>query len=114
MSASPPSISDSIQDTASAWLARRDRGLSPAEQDAYLEWLYQDPMHGRAIVQLERAWASLNLLAEWRPVHSAVPNPDLLAPRRPSRLYWFPTALAAAAAVAFAFNLWLPQREESS
>jgi transmembrane sensor len=96
---------------ASVWLARRDRGLSPEEQDAYLDWLYQDPLHGRAILQLERVWASLNLLAEWRPTHSALPNPDLLAPRRPSRLYWISTALAAAA-VTFAFHLWLPRRPE--
>jgi transmembrane sensor len=110
MSAHHPPVSEEIQDAASAWLARRDRGLSAPEQDAYLEWLYANPLHGRAVVQLERVWTSLNKLEEWRPAHSAVPNPDLLAPRRPSRLYWLTTALAAAAAVALAFYVWLPAR----
>ena len=95
---------------ASVWLSRRDRGLAAAEQDAYLEWLYQNPLHGRAIVQLERVWTSLNKLEQWRPAHSAIPNPDLLAPRRHSRFYWLSTALAAAAAVGMALYVWLPSR----
>lgn len=106
----PTIISDEIQEAASVWLSRRDRGLSAAEQDAYLEWLYRSPLHGRAIVQLERVWATLNKLEQWRPAHSKIPNPDLLAPRRHSRLYWFSTALAAAAAITMAFYVWLPSR----
>jgi transmembrane sensor len=107
-------ISDEIQDAASVWLSRRDRGLTAAEQDAYLEWLYADPLHGRAIVQLERVWTTLNKLEQWRPAHSAIPNPDLLAPRRHSRLYWLSTALAAAAAISMAFYIWLPGRTGSA
>lgn len=110
MSTKEDLVSEEIQDTASIWLSRRDRGLGASEQDAYLEWLYQNPLHGRAIVQLERVWASLNRLSEWRPAHSAVPNPDLLAPRRHSRLYWLSTALVAAAAIGMAFYVWLPSR----
>lgn len=105
-----PIISEEIQDAASVWLSRRDRGLTASEQDAYLEWLYRDPLHGRAIVQLERVWSSLNQLEQWRPAHSAIPNPDLLAPRRPSRLYWWATTLAAAAAIALGLFLGLPGR----
>ena len=107
------SLSEGIQEAASVWLARRDRGLSAAEQDAYLEWLYASPRHGRAIVQLERVWTTLNKLEQWRPAHSAIPNPDLLAPRRHSRLYWLSTALAAAAAIALAAYIWLPARAGS-
>lgn len=108
------SSSESIQDAASGWLARGDRGLGAAEQDAYLEWLYRNPLHGRAIVQLERVWASLNKLEQWRPAHSAIPNPDLLAPRWPSRTYWLSTALAAAAAIAMGFYVWLPSHAGSA
>lgn len=114
MASSQTIITDEIQETASVWLSRRDRGLSAAEQDAYLEWLYRDPLHGRAIVQLERVWTTLNQLEQWRPAHSAIPNPDLLAPRRHSRLYWLSTALAAAAAIGMAFYVWLPSRAGSS
>ena len=107
-------ISEEIQEAASVWLSRRDRGLAAAEQDAYLEWLYANPRHGRAIVQLERVWATLNKLEQWRPAHSKIPNPDLLAPRKHSRLYWLSTALAAAAAVGMAFYVWSPSRTGSA
>lgn len=110
MSADTHHIPEEIQDAAAIWLARRDRGLSAKEQDAYLEWLYENPQHGRAVVQLERVWSTLNKLEQWRPAHSAIPNPDLLAPRRLSRMYWLSTSLAAAAAAAMAFYVWLPSR----
>jgi len=97
-----PLIPEEIETAASAWLARRDRGLVAEEQDAYLEWLYADPLHGRAIVQLERVWTAMNRLDQWRPAHSRVPNPDLLAPRRAVRFYRWSAGLAAAALVALA------------
>ena len=101
MSAPAPQFSDDIQEAASAWLARRDRGLTAAEQDAYLEWLRADPAHGQALKQQERVWAVLDHLEQWRPAHSAAPNPDLLAPPRSRRPYWLAAAgLALAAAVA--------------
>src|SRR6187402_3746815 len=95
---------------ASAWLARRDRGFTPAEQDAYLEWLRADPRHARAIAHLEKTWSALDALAEWRPAHSAQPNPDLLAQSqrrargwgRVARFVLAAGALAAAAAVGIA------------
>lgn len=96
-SASPSEIA------AAEWLARRDRELSPAEQDAYFQWLREDAAHGAAIARLEESWRRLDALRQWRPTHSTAPNPDLLAPprRRPRR--WFaPVALAAAAALAIA------------
>ncbi|SDS04819.1 FecR domain-containing protein [Opitutus sp. GAS368] len=107
-------ISEEIQDAASVWLSRRDRGLSAAEQDTYLEWLYASPLHGRAIVQLERVWASLNKLEQWRPAHSAIPNPDLLLPRRSpwAKAGRAASLLAAAAAISMAIYVWLPSRSD--
>lgn len=105
--ASPPSQpapGDVIAEAASAWLARRDRGLSAAEQDAYLEWLRADPRHGAALAKIENAWRALDALAEWRPAHSQQPNPDLLAVRR--RRWPWSAALAAALVIAFTF-LWV-------
>jgi transmembrane sensor len=103
MSANPsvsPS-SDPVETAASQWLARRDRGLSASEQDAYLQWLREDARHGPAITRLEKVWGILDQLTEWRPEHSLQPNPDLLAPRKRGRVYWLSTAaFAAAAAVA--------------
>lgn len=102
-----PDSSASPEAAASAWLARRDRGFTPAEQDAYLEWLRADPRHARTIAHLEKTWGALDALSEWRPAHSARPNPDLLA-QSPARapflrlLRWSLAggALAAAAAIA--------------
>jgi transmembrane sensor len=86
---------------AAGWTMRRDRGLTPGEQDEYLRWLAADPRHGECLARHQQAWRRLDRLVEWRPEHSLQPNPDLLAPprRRPLIL---PFSLAAAAMVAWA------------
>ncbi len=105
--------SDAIETAATAWLARRDRTLTAAEQDAYLQWLREDPRHAAAIARLEKVWGILDHLSEWRPVNSPQPNPDLLAPRLRRKIYWLSTAaLAAAAAVALAFFVVGQQSDE--
>ena len=110
MAALPPDFSESdpIVQAAAAWLARRDRDLTAAEQDAYLHWLGQDPRHGAALAHLDKNWQALDALAHWRPAHSAQPNPDLLA--RPRLLRWRTAgwALAAAGAAAAAVGIFGP------
>lgn len=98
-----PAISDTLDAAAAQWLARRDRGLTAAEQDVYLQWLRSDGLHGVAITRLEKSWQALDALTRWGPEHSARPNPDLLAvPRRRAR--WVgPAWLAAAAAFTVGF-----------
>jgi transmembrane sensor len=100
--------SDLIAATAAAWLARRDRRLTAAEQDDYLQWLAADSRHAQAIARLEKIWDALDTLAQWRPEHSRRPNPDLLAaPHHRSRIYWLTmTRLAAAAALVLAAVSW--------
>ena len=96
---------DVVLRAAAAWLARRDRGLSAAEQDSYLQWLREDPAHGRELARLESSWNRLDALIDWQPVYSLSPNPDLLAP--PRRRTWAWTALvgvAAAVALAIVFE----------
>jgi transmembrane sensor len=96
-----------LASAASQWLARRDRGLSPAEQDAYLQWLRESPARGLEIVRLEKTWSRLNALQQWRPAHAAQANPDLLAlPQRPARRRRWRPVLAAAAALAIAATAW--------
>jgi transmembrane sensor len=94
---------DEIDQQAAEWLARRDRGFSPAEQDAFFQWLAEDPRNGDAFAVHQQTVARLKLLAQWRPENGS-PNPDLFAiPKRRSKLIraWFaPIVLAAAAAVA--------------
>jgi transmembrane sensor len=95
---------------AAEWLARRDRGLSASEQAAYMEWLAADPAHAPAIQHLERVWRMCDRLEEWRPSHSAQPNPDLLAPRRtwPRLLAASLGATAIAAVLILSFLLPAP------
>ncbi len=96
---------------AAEWVIRRDAGLSAAEQDEYFQWLAADPRHGEAMARQQQTWQEFSLLAQWKPEHSAEPNPDLLARHR-SRLvrpvWWM--ALAAAAGLAVGLALWTPER----
>ena len=91
---------------AADWLVRRDRGLSAAEQDEFLQWLAADPRHGEWFALHRGIVADFTALAQWRPEHSEEPNPDLLAPPR-RRIHWLaPTLVAAAALLAVAFLWW--------
>lgn len=89
---------------AAEWLVKRDRGLTAAEQDQFLQWLAADPRHGEWFARQQRTWREFNALAEWRPEHSREPNPDLLA---------WTGALAAAASIAIAVAAWRPWAGET-
>jgi transmembrane sensor len=94
-------------DEAAGWVLRQDRGLTAAEQDAFSQWLARDSRHGAELARFRRHWQRLDPLADWRPEHSARPNPDLLAPKAaPVRRSpgWWLIGLAAAATVAL--MLW--------
>lgn len=110
MSADPHQpIPAEILDAASAWLARRDRGLTPAEQDEYMHWLGADPRHPEALARHAAALERMMQLYEWTPAHDTEPNPDLFAPppaRGRAWWRWSGAALAAAAALALGFFLW--------
>ena len=98
---------DAIETAAAQWLARRDRGLNAAEQDAYLQWLRENPAHGAALTRLEKSWRALDQLKRWRPAHSLQPNPDLLAPPRRRAPGWlWPVLLAASLALVFTVVRW--------
>jgi transmembrane sensor len=79
----PHQPEDSIAAIAARWLARRDRGLSSAEQDEYLAWLGADPRHREALKTEQATFARLMKLHEWQPAFSRDPNPDLFAPSPP-------------------------------
>jgi transmembrane sensor len=90
---------------AAQWLAQRDRGLTAAEQDAYLQWMREDPRHAALIARHEATLRRMRLLADWQPTLGSEPNPDLFA--RPSgRRRWRAPAFAAAAAVLAGIVCW--------
>ncbi|MBL9187413.1 MAG: FecR domain-containing protein [Opitutaceae bacterium] len=94
-------------DEAAAWVLRCDRGLTPEEQDDFSHWLARDSRHREQWARHRRHWDRLAPLAQWRPEHSARPNPDLLAPAaRPKRWVWLLAPLAAAASIVLFLSLW--------
>ena len=101
-------LNAAVESAAAEWLVRHDRGLTPRQQDEFLSWLAASPAHRESLERHRGMWGDFNALAQWRPEHGTVPNPDLLARhRRPSPWRWVaPALLAAAAAVTFA--LWWP------
>jgi transmembrane sensor len=107
----PPATADAVATTAAEWVMRQDRGLSPGEQDRFLQWLAADPRHAEAITRQRRAWEVFDRLAGLQSSVSAMPDPDLLAPEtRPaeSRMWRWAARVVVpmAAAVAIAFVLW--------
>jgi transmembrane sensor len=106
-----------IEHQAAAWLARRDRGLTAAEQDEFFQWLAADPRHGEWLARHQQTVAGLRLLAQWKPEHGTRPNPDLLAAAPASAsatsrkiLRWLgPVGFAAAAALTVL--IWRPHHD---
>ena len=118
---SPPAdspSSDSIHREASHWVMRRDRGLSPTEQDELSHWLAADSRHGRIFAEHNWGWEELDRLAGLQASLGAMPDPDLFAPRRRTGVstllrfgWWMPLTLAAAAALVVFLQLRRPGGE---
>jgi len=105
------------QAEAAEWVLRLDRGLTPQEQDAFFDWLGAHPENGSELARHRSDWKRLDKLAEWRPEHGELPNPDLLAPQpqpRRKRAAWILAPLALAAAAALAFVYWRSAARPSS
>jgi transmembrane sensor len=56
--------SPDVEATASAWIARRDAGMSPAEAEAFARWA-ADPRHAEVLARHEQTWRIFD-----RPVNS--------------------------------------------
>lgn len=74
--------SSRVRQAASDWIAKRDLGFSAAEQDAFFEWLAVDPKHAEVYAELQSVFKQMDIMVEWRPIHTLEPNPDLLAEHR--------------------------------
>jgi transmembrane sensor len=48
-----------IEASAARWVARRDAGLSPAEERDFQQWLDADPRHRHALGYYNSAWSAL-------------------------------------------------------
>jgi transmembrane sensor len=101
-----------LEEQAAEWLARRDRGFTPPEQDQFLHWLQTSPHHREAYARQQYVLQKMMGLADWQPVQSSEPNPDLFAP--PSRLRWRFWAPFFAIAALLMLGLFLRSRETES
>ena len=100
-----PSFSREQIEQASLWLSRRERGLSESEKNAFEHWLSEDPSNETCFFEHEVAWASFDVMDEWRPAYSRPPNPDLFETRAERKRNWFIGLGGLAAAVLFGFFL---------
>lgn len=67
-----------IDREAAEWVAKRVRGFTPKEQDAFFDWFASDPRNSEFYGEHIKTWKRLDQLAQWRPEHSERPNQDLL------------------------------------
>ncbi|MES2694852.1 MAG: FecR domain-containing protein [Verrucomicrobiota bacterium] len=51
---------EAIEAAAAAWLARRDRGLTAEEAQAFAQWRAADARHEAAVAELESVWTALD------------------------------------------------------
>ncbi len=93
-----------LKAAAQAWVLQHDRGLAPAESEAFDAWLEADPRHAEAWEQSSGIWGQLDLLG--------ATDPALLAAAQPRRNWagWLTGAAAAAALAVAYFGWWAPAR----
>ncbi|MBL9186918.1 MAG: FecR domain-containing protein [Opitutaceae bacterium] len=106
-----------IAHEAALWVVRHERGLTPAEQDAFSQWLSADPRHGEVWRDRRWAWREFDRIAGLPAVVPAAPDPDLLAPRGmfSSRGHsrWLARSLVLAAAAVMAGMILIPADHSS-
>jgi transmembrane sensor len=61
---SPFTSKDDIQEQASLWVSRMDRGLSKDEEKQFQEWMKQSDFHRNSIFSLAALWDDLSVLNE--------------------------------------------------
>jgi transmembrane sensor len=98
---------DRIGAAAAEWVLRLDRGLSPEEQDRFLEWLSADSRHAAAMSEHRKAWERFDRLAGLQSSWEAAPDPDLLEPARRPRRARRPAAWVVSCAAAVAASIAL-------
>lgn len=106
-SSSSPRAEAAIAKAAGDWVARLDRGLSPAEAAQLAAWEAADPRNAAELARLHRTWSALDTADEVPEIMAMARDIDeaherSLRVRR--RLPWALGGLSAAAAVAL---LWI-------
>jgi transmembrane sensor len=106
-------VDQGTEKAALRWIVRRDRGLSPAEQDEYLQWLACDTSHGEALARQEASFDRLLRLGRQHPARSNAADRDLFAPPRRGWRFRRMSGLFAAAAALVIGTVWLGREPAS-
>ena len=88
---------------ASGWLAAQERGLSKAEEHEFEQWLSEDPGNEDCFFEHQVAWASFDVMDQWKPGYSNAPNPDLFETRTKRKWTGFLSLGGLAAAILLGF-----------
>lgn len=105
----PEPAADPVEAEAAAWLARRDRGLTPEEAVEFARWRDRDPRHEAAVAMLDGVWCALDDLGGLKSGTDMPASAPLPAQRRPFFHGWPAWALAASIAIMVAGLLWQRQ-----
>ncbi len=90
---------------AAQWVARHERGLSEEETQAFQQWLSEDSDNEACFFEHQVAWASFDVMDEWKPAYSSAPNPDLFESHSQRKWWGFLPLAGLAAAVLLGFFL---------
>ncbi len=101
-----------VEQAASDWVTKADRGLSREEQKEFDRWLAQSKAHEKAYAEQKWNWEELDRLAGLQTAYGSSEDPDLLIENRPTpaRGSWFGSRfamVACAALMAGAVFAWI-------
>jgi len=119
---------ESIDEQASLWVARLDRGLNAGEQSEFVEWLQSNDSHRQCFFEMARLWDRMDLLQELAtivplqvkprgeaPMHGQGSGEPSVANAKPRRKWLLPKTIAASfVALACMLGTYLYLQPESS
>ena len=102
-----------IDAMAAQWVARRDAGLSAAEETQFAQWLEQDTRHAEAVGRFESTWSALGRPRRVGAAAALTRKLNVLSTRQ--RRKKFGAASAAVATLTIVCLVWwLPETREPS
>lgn len=95
----PRKTHEEVREQACLWLARLDRGASAEELAQLAEWLEQDSLHVRMLINMAAMWDQAALLSELAEIFPLEDKAVALRARRKGRGGWFVAVTGLAAAM---------------
>jgi len=109
-----PQSTDPIAQTAAAWVARQDRGLTAEEVRTVTEWLNANPRHSVEFARIANSWQRLDVIGAVPGLAAMADSLEVRARARRQRRRTWVAAASVAAAIVAAFGLWRSVRSPGS